>query len=128
MGKGLSKLNWVTVAVIVAFILSAINTINSFIVKKKPISFCTVDILQISNEIALRASEKNQNQKRENQDNPTDITKDEALTKEVNLYMQAIKERISSPEQYGCNYIAVKGSIFGKDVRDITEQVLKDVK
>jgi Skp family chaperone for outer membrane proteins len=121
MGKGFRELNWIVVAVIFAFALSSINTINSFVVKKKQATFCTVDIWQISNDIALKASEQNQNI------SPDAVAKNEAIAKEVNAYMQTIRDRISSPRKYGCDYIAVKGSIFGENLKDITEQVIKDV-
>lgn len=123
MGKSFRELNWIVVAVIFAFVLSSINTINSFVVKKKQATFCTVDIWQISNDIALKVSEQNQNSA-----SPDTASKNEAIAKEVNAYMQTIREKISSPRKYGCDYIAVKGSIFGENIKDITEQVIKDVK
>lgn len=120
MGKGFRELNWVVIAVIFAFALSSINTINSFVIKKKQVSFCSVDIWQISNNIAMEVSQQSQGQ------NTADAAKQEAVAKKVNAYMQTIRDKVSSPAKYGCDYIAVKGSIFGDNIKDITEQIIKD--
>ena len=56
------------------------------------------------------------------------LAKNEDIKKEVDSYLQIIKQKVSFPEQYGCDYIAVKGSVYGNNMKDVTEQVIKDVK
>ncbi len=120
MGKGIFKLNWLVVAVIFAFILSAINTV--MIKQKFKMVICTVDIWQISNDMAMKLSTQS------NIKTLDGLAKNEDIRKEVDSYMQIIRQKVSSPEQYGCDYIAVKGSVFGKNMKDVTEQVIKGAK
>ena len=53
MGKGIREVNWLAVAVIFAFILSAVNT---FMIKKRAprrLEICVVDIWELSSRKAL---------------------------------------------------------------------------
>ena len=120
MGKGIREVNWLAVAVIFAFILSAVNT---FMIKKRAprrLEICVVDIWELSSRKALNLSNGRKVAGIE------DALRNADVKKEIDSYMQGVRHRISSPGNYGCDFIAVKGSIFG-NVRDVTEEVMRDV-
>jgi hypothetical protein len=105
MGRNLQN---VTIALaFVALLLSVINTVNGHIQNRdRELTVCTVDLWGISSNISHVLSQK-------------DITP-EAAQSEINRAMTQVQNSLLTPQKYGCDIIAVKGSVFGSQVRDIT--------
>lgn len=145
MGKNfkLKGLNWVAVLSIFAFLLGAVNTI--MMKSAKEIQICTIDVWDISNKKVLELTQEmsglnntdNQAQAQaqgqgkntaEAQQN-AQINQQQQMLVKLNEYLKKVNARLSNPSDYGCSFIAVKGSIVqSRNVKDITEQVMRDVK
>lgn len=139
MGKGFNlrkmSFNWVSVAAVFAFLLSGVNTI--LIKKTKEVNVCTIDVWEISNKKVLELTQEvtgltqegqGQNQNALNNANIS-IQQQQQILDKLNEYLKKVNLKLSNPSDYGCSFIAVKGSIIqSKNVKDITQEIAKDVK
>ncbi len=119
MGKGiLDKLNLKVAAVAAALIIGLVNTaLIAYVSKKSTADPCVVDIWKISENKALSISLTSKDRK------------PEEVKNELDGYMREMRVRLSNikPEEHGCSFVAVKGSILG-DAKDITDIVTKGMK
>jgi len=112
MGRNLQ--NVTIVLAVVALFLSIINTVNGHIrSKNEGLTVCTVDLWGISSNISHVLAQK-------------DITTEEAQL-EINKGMAQVQNNLLIPKKYGCDIIAVKGSVFGPRVRDITSLLAEGI-
>lgn len=110
MGRNIQSIT--TAVAIIALLLSIINTVNGHLLQKRELTVCTVDLWGVSSNISHSLSKKDLN--------------NEMAQSEIGKLMTQVENSLQSPQKYGCDIIAVKGSVFGSQIRDITGQILKD--
>lgn len=114
MGRNLQN---VTLALAsIALLLSIIGIVTGHIQNSnnKDLTVCTVDLWGVSSNISHLLSQKDADP--------------QAAQTEINRAMAQVENSLSTPKNYGCDIIAVKGSVFGAQVRDITSLILNDVR
>jgi len=91
---------------IIALLLAIANIVNVHLLQKREIAVCTVDLWDISASVSYSLSKKS--------------LPAEKAQSGINGIMTQIQNSLQSPSKYGCDIIAVKGSVFGSQVKDIT--------
>jgi hypothetical protein len=104
MGRNIQSVT--TVMAIIALLLAIVNTLNGHLLQKREIAVCTVDLWDISANLSHSLSKKDLHAK--------------AAQSEIDRIMTQIQDSLQSPSKYGCDIIAIKGSVFGSQVKDIT--------
>ncbi|GAB5047559.1 hypothetical protein [Thermodesulfovibrio sp. TK110] len=126
------KFNWIAVAAIFAFLLGVVNTI--MLNRTKEVRVCTIDVWEISNKKVLEIAQdalqdSNQNTQSQEQKQSATIQTQQQVLLKLNEYLKKVNAKLSNPSDYGCSFIAIKGSVVqSKNVKDITEAIMKDVK
>ena len=110
MGRNIQSVT--TVIAIIALLLSVMNVINGHLLQKRELTVCTVDLWGISSNISHSLSKKN--------------VDTEMAQSEIDRVMTQVQNSLQSPQKYGCDIIAVKGSVFGSQIKDITAMIMED--
>ncbi len=127
MGQGFSQKllnNWVGIAAVVALAFCAANAFTISYVSKKKVVPCVVDVWKLSMNGALQYSTAPVS------DTASDAAKmqgQKERQKEIDEYLNKLQQIVSTPDRMGCGFVAVRGSILGIQVRDITEDVQKEL-